>query len=290
MTQLALETPLLEAFYYRERAVPEPRTLAKRGIGRGAALQLTGVHKRFGGRDVLRGLTLSAAAGEFVAVVGRSGCGKSTLLRLLAGLDRPSGGEISIAGEAVRDRVAEARLMFQDARLLPWRRVIDNVGIGLTDDWWNRAGDALHAVGLGERARDWPSILSGGQQQRVALARALVSRPKLLLLDEPFGALDALTRLEMQALVETVWLEQKFTAVLVTHDVAEAVMLADRVIVLEDGVVALDLKVALERPRRRGDGAVTALEAALLDRLTGVRRDAAADAFARLRARAAVGG
>jgi sulfonate transport system ATP-binding protein len=249
MTQFALETPLLEAFYRNERALPEPRTVAKRGIGRGTATRLARLHKQFGGRAVLRGLSLNIAEGEFVAIVGRSGCGKSTLLRLLAGLDQPTEGEIIVGGKPVQGRVAEARLMFQDARLLPWRRVLDNVGIGVADNWRTRAYDALHSVGLEDRAGDWPAILSGGQRQRVALARALVSQPKLLLLDEPFGALDALTRLEMQSLVETVWLEQKFTAVLVTHDVAEAVALADRVIVLDDGVVALDMPVTIERPR-----------------------------------------
>jgi sulfonate transport system ATP-binding protein len=289
MTQLALETPLLEAFYRDGRALPEPRTVAKRGIGRGAAIRLVGLHKSFGGRAVLRGLSLAIEEGEFVAIVGRSGCGKSTLLRLLAGLDQPSDGETIVGGESVSGRVGEARLMFQDARLLPWRRVLDNVGIGLADDWRTKSYDALNSVGLDDRAGDWPAILSGGQRQRVALARALVSRPKLLLLDEPFGALDALTRLDMQSLVEAVWLEHKFTAVLVTHDVAEAVALADRVILLDDGIVALDLPVTLDRPRRRRDAKASALEAALLDRLTR-RHDAMSFAPTRAPVHAAIGG
>jgi sulfonate transport system ATP-binding protein len=288
MTQLALETPLLEAFYRDGRALPEPRTVAKRGIGRGAAVRLARLHKQFGGRAVLRGLTLNVPEGEFVAIVGRSGCGKSTLLRLLAGLDQPSDGKIVIGGDPVSGRVVDARLMFQDARLLPWRRVLDNIGIGLEENWQTRSHDALRSVGLSDRAGDWPAILSGGQRQRVALARALVSRPKLLLLDEPFGALDALTRLEMQSLVETVWLEQKFTAILVTHDVAEAIALADRVILLDDGVVALDLPVTLERPRRRGEAKAAALEAALLDRL--MRRDDDKPTPARAPVHAAIGG
>lgn len=270
MTQQILEAPLLEAFYRRERTLPEPATgtVARRGIGRGAAVHFTGLRKSFGSRDVLRGLLLDIAEGQFVAVVGRSGCGKSTLLRLLAGLDQPTAGDIAIGGEPVKGRVDKARLMFQDARLLPWRRVHDNVGIGVGgDDWRTKAYDALNAVGLGDRAHDWPAALSGGQRQRVALARALVSRPKLLLLDEPFGALDALTRLEMQALVERMWLDQKFTAVLVTHDVAEAVALADRVVLLDTGTVALDMTIDLERPRRRGSAATAALEASLLNRL-----------------------
>jgi sulfonate transport system ATP-binding protein len=267
MTQQILEAPLLEAFYRRERSLPEPGTVAKRGIGRGAAVRLTGLRKSFGNREVLRGVSLDIAEGQFVAIVGRSGCGKSTLLRLLAGLDPPTAGEITVAGEPVSGRVGAARLMFQDARLLPWRRVHRNVGIGVGDDWQTKAYDALNAVGLGDRAHDWPATLSGGQRQRVALARALVSRPKLLLLDEPFGALDALTRLEMQALVERMWLDQKFTAVLVTHDVAEAVALADRVILLEDGAVTLELQVPNGRPRPRGGVKLAALERKLLDRL-----------------------
>jgi sulfonate transport system ATP-binding protein len=267
MTQLIPEAPLLEVFYRREQALPEPSVVARRGIGRGAAIHLAGLMKSFGDRDVLCGLSFDIAEGQFVAIVGRSGCGKSTLLRLLAGLDQPTAGEIAIAGEPVVNRVDEARLMFQDARLLPWRRVHDNVGIGAGDDWRTKAYDALNDVGLGDRAHDWPGTLSGGQRQRVALARALVSRPKLLLLDEPFGALDALTRVEMQALVESMWLDHKFTAVLVSHDVAEAVALADRVVLLDAGIVALDVEIDLERPRRRGGARMAALEASLLNRL-----------------------
>ena len=289
MTQLALETPLIEAFYRGGREIPEPRPVARRGVGRGAAVRFDGLRKSFGGRDVLRGLALDIAEGEFVAIVGRSGCGKSTLLRLLAGLDPPSAGDIAVAGEAVVGRVDAARLMFQDARLLPWRRVLDNVGIGAAEAGRIAAHDALDSVGLRDRAGDWPAILSGGQRQRVALARALASRPKLLLLDEPFGALDALTRLEMQALLEAMWLEQKFTAVLVTHDVAEAVALADRVILLDHGVIALDLAVPLVRPRRRGDPDIAVLEALLLNRLTRLGQDTPPRP-ARARIPAAIGG
>ncbi|MGO8918550.1 MAG: ATP-binding cassette domain-containing protein [Stellaceae bacterium] len=235
--------------------------------GGGLAIDIAGLAKSFGAQEVLRTVSLTVRPGEFLAIVGHSGCGKSTLLRLVAGLETPTRGSVAVGGAAVTAQVAAARIMFQDARLLPWRRVIDNVGIGRKGEWRAAAEAALRAVGLESRAGDWPAILSGGQRQRVALARALVSRPKLLLLDEPLGALDALTRLEMQDLLEQVWLEQGFTALLVTHDVAEAVALADRVIVLEDGMVALEQQIPHRRPRPRGDGELAAIEGAILANL-----------------------
>jgi sulfonate transport system ATP-binding protein len=219
----------------------------------GLSIELRRMSKVFGHRMVLDRLSFSIAPGEFVAVVGRSGGGKSTLLRLVAGLEKPSAGELAIGGERVNGPQSSARLMFQEARLLPWQRVIGNVGIARGPDWKRLAQAALDEVGLGDRAHEWPSILSGGQKQRVALARALVSRPNILLLDEPFGALDAMTRLEMHQLLARIWREHGFTAILITHDVAEAVALADRVIVLRDGAVALDLSVDLPRPRREGN-------------------------------------
>ncbi|MGD0722603.1 MAG: ATP-binding cassette domain-containing protein [Roseiarcus sp.] len=219
--------------------------------------------KAFGQRSVLSALDLRIEAGQFVAVVGRSGGGKSTLLRLIAGLERPSSGAVAIDGDVVAGIQKSSRLMFQDARLLPWQRVIGNVGIARGENWRKDSTRALDAVGLADRAQEWPGVLSGGQRQRVALARALVARPKILLLDEPFGALDALTRLEMHQLLERLWRERGFTAVLITHDVGEAVALADRVIVLRDGAVALDLPVALHRPRAR-DPQVAALQARIL--------------------------
>ena len=240
---------------------------APQQLKQGIPLALEGVVKRFGERDVLKGIDLRIPAGQFVAIVGRSGCGKSTLLRLLAGLDAASEGQL-LAGAAPLEEAREGtRLMFQDSRLLPWKRVIDNVGLGLKGDWRPQALEALKAVGLADRAGEWPASLSGGQKQRVALARALIHRPRLLLLDEPLGALDALTRIEMQQLIERLWQQHGFSVLLVTHDVAEAVAVADRVILIEDGEIGLDLAVDLPRPRSRGSARLAALEAEVLDRV-----------------------
>jgi sulfonate transport system ATP-binding protein len=233
----------------------------------GTALRIDGVAKEFGATRVLGDIDIAVAPGEFLAIVGRSGCGKSTLLRLLAGLDTPTGGRILFDGAPAAQATEAVRLMFQEARLLPWQRVLDNVGIGRTGSWRAEAMDALRLVGLEARAHDWPGILSGGQKQRVALARALVSRPRLLLMDEPLGALDALTRLDMQALIETVWQREGFTAILVTHDVAEAAALADRVIVLDAGRIAASWAIDIPRPRPRASPALAAIEAEILDRL-----------------------
>jgi sulfonate transport system ATP-binding protein len=221
------------------------------------AVRLRGVEKTFGEQRVLRGVDLDIEHGQFVAIVGHSGSGKSTLLRLLAGLDEPSAGTVGI-GTGGGAPAGQVRLMFQEPRLLPWARVAQNVEIGLRPELppaqrQRRASDALARVGLGERAGEWPAILSGGQKQRIALARALVSRPRLLALDEPLGALDALTRLGMQELIAEVWRSEGFTAVLVTHDVTEAVTLADRVLLLEAGRIRGDFPVDLPRPRDRAD-------------------------------------
>jgi len=213
----------------------------------GLPLQLRGVSKHYGPRRVLHDTQLSIAPGEFVAVVGRSGCGKSTLLRLIAGLEAASSGRVSVDGRDISTTHDDTRIMFQDARLLPWKRVIDNVALGLPPERRDAALDVLRQVGLQERAQEWPARLSGGQRQRVALARALVHQPRLLLLDEPLGALDALTRIEMHALIERLWLRHGFTALLVTHDVQEAIALADRVILIEDGAIALDQTISLPR-------------------------------------------
>jgi len=236
----------------------------------GAAVTARGLVKRYGDKIVLNALDLHAPAGQFLAVVGRSGCGKSTLLRLLAGLDEADGGRIFFGDREVNDARRLARVMFQEARLLPWASVLANVEVGLGRERGSapgrgRAVETLESVGLADRASDWPSALSGGQRQRVALARALVSQPRLLALDEPLGALDALTRIEMQQLLESAWRRELFTAILVTHDVAEAVALADRIVLLEDGGVALDVAINLPRPRRRG----AAEFGALVDRILG---------------------
>jgi sulfonate transport system ATP-binding protein len=236
----------------------------------GLPINIRWLRKSFGSNEVLHGIDLYVRAGEFVAVVGRSGCGKSTLLRLLVGLDRPSGGELWFGEQPEQPRDPNAiRIMFQEPRLLPWANVLGNVEVGLganrgSVDARARAISTLRAVGLEDRRDEWPSVLSGGQKQRVALARALVSRPRVLAFDEPLGALDALTRISMQRLLERVWLDQRFTALLVTHDVAEAVTLADRVLMIEDGEIALDQRIDLPRPRERGSAEFAALEGGIL--------------------------
>lgn len=258
--------------------VPLPEEVARvvpRPAG-GSSVSIRGLHKAFGGIPVLRGIDLEIPAGQFVAIVGRSGCGKSTLLRLLAGLETPDAGTITLDdGAEAKDAL---RIMFQEPRLLPWARVLSNVEVGLGAERRQRnararADAALKAVGLEEKRGQWPSILSGGQKQRVALARALVSHPRVLAFDEPLGALDALTRISMQRLLSRVWWEQGFTAILVTHDVSEAVVLADRIILIEDGRVALDFETNLRRPRDRGSVEVATLEGRILDHLFRGARD-----------------
>jgi sulfonate transport system ATP-binding protein len=246
--------------------------LARRGQAapsRGLALTIRSLHKSFGDHEVLRGIDLHIPAGQFVAVVGRSGCGKSTLLRLIAGLETVDAGAVSFSEQP---RPEDVRVMFQEPRLLPWARVLSNVEVGLgrdraSADAQTRAEDALVEVGLDDKRGQWPAVLSGGQKQRVALARALVSRPRVLAFDEPLGALDALTRISMQRLLERVWHDQAFTAILVTHDVSEAVALADRVLVIDDGRIAHDIDVDIPRPRRRGSADLAALEGSILREL-----------------------
>jgi sulfonate transport system ATP-binding protein len=248
-------TPLLRSFGEPDR--------------RGLPVTIRGLSKSFGDNQVLRGIDLHIAAGQFVAIVGRSGCGKSTLLRLIAGLDSATAGSVSFGDEA---RAQDVRIMFQEPRLLPWARVLSNVEVGLgrdrgSPDATARAEKALVEVGLEEKRKQWPAVLSGGQKQRVALARALVGHPRVLAFDEPLGALDALTRISMQRLLERVWRDQGFTAILVTHDVAEAVALADRVLVIEDGRIAHDIDVNVPRPRHRGSPDLAALEGSILREL-----------------------
>ncbi len=236
---------------------------------RGLSVVARGLVRSFAGVPVLRGLDLHVAPGEVLAVVGRSGSGKSTLLRLLGGLDRPDAGRVTLGGGTA----ADARMMFQEPRLLPWARVLDNVAVGLGPapgpDGAERVRATLARVGLAARAGEWPAALSGGQKSRVALARALVSRPRMLMLDEPLGALDALTRTEMQDLIRETRRQDGFTVVLVTHDVTEAVALADRIVVIEDGVLTMDLPVDLPSEERRGSAGAGAIERAVLGRLLG---------------------
>lgn len=247
----------------RDRAESAPA--ARREASRPIAVSLDGVAKRYGERTVLEDFDLKIERGRFVAIVGRSGCGKSTLLRLVAGLEAIDAGSL----EARRDDGAslDKRIMFQDARLLPWKTVLQNVMLGMPKQARERARAVLADVGLADRADDWPAELSGGQRQRVALARALVHEPELLLLDEPLGALDALTRIEMHGLIERLWRERGFTALLVTHDVHEAVALGDRILLIEQGRIALDTPVTLPRPRARGSAAFAALEDRVLQRV-----------------------
>ena len=236
---------------------------------RGAKVALESIGKQFGERKVLRDLDLQIAPGELVTIVGRSGSGKSTLLRILCGLEDPSSGTLRIADADGAPLHNAVRVVFQEHRLLPWRSVLANVTLGLARAAIPNAREVLAKVGLASRENDYPTVLSGGQRQRVALARALVHDPKMLLLDEPFGALDALTRIEAQRLVEQLWQRSGFTAVLVTHDVEEAVLLGDRVLIVENGAIVESVEVPLPRPRTREMPEIGRLTTFLLDRVMG---------------------
>ncbi|GAA0502775.1 aliphatic sulfonates import ATP-binding protein SsuB 1 [Saccharopolyspora subtropica] len=216
-----------------------------------------GLTRRFGDRTVLDELDLEIEPGQFVALLGPSGCGKSTLLRILADLDREITGEVEVA--------ARRAVAFQAPRLMPWKRVWRNVVLGLPGrPDKQRAVAALEEVGLGHRVDVWPKVLSGGEAQRASLARALVREPDLLLLDEPFSALDALTRIRAQQLVGQLWQRHGCAILLVTHDVEEALLLADRVLVMRDGRIRYDQVLDLERPRDVADPTFVALRADLL--------------------------
>ena len=221
--------------------------------------------KRFGDNLILDQLNLDIRAGEFVALLGRSGSGKTTLLRALAGLDRLSSGTLDVPKACTA--------VFQEPRLMPWKRAWRNVMLGLKiDQPRQRARQALAEVGLAHRENAWPSTLSGGEAQRVALARALVREPQLLLLDEPFAALDALTRMRMHQLVLSLWAQHLPAVLLVTHDVDEAVLLADRVLVLEHGRIVADIAITQPRPRRADAPQFQQVRAQLLE-LLGVELD-----------------
>ena len=225
----------------------------------GAAVVVRGLHRAFDGRAVLAGVDLTIGPGEFVALLGRSGSGKSTLLRALGGLDGDFEGQALVPGRR--------SVVFQEPRLLPWARTLPNVTVGLSGEAARRGPAMLAEVGLTDHARAWPVTLSGGEAQRVALARALVREPELLLLDEPFGALDALTRIRMHALLQELCRRYRPAVLLVTHDVDEAILLADRVLVLSGGRIAVDEQVDVRAPRRRSDAAFAALRSRLLAEL-----------------------
>jgi len=224
------------------------------------AVVVRGLRRSFGVREILCGIDLDIGRNEFVALLGRSGSGKSTILRALAGLDAGVSGELHVP--------ARRSVVYQDPRLLPWTKVLDNVVLGLPRaDAALRGRTALAEVGLSGHENDWPKTLSGGEAQRVSLARALVRQPDLLLLDEPFGALDALTRIRMHALVVQLCDRHHPAVLFVTHDVDEAILLADRVLVLTDGRLSLDLPVDVESPRLRGNPAFSELRSRLLAEL-----------------------
>lgn len=223
-------------------------------------VRVRGLSRSFGASRVLDDLDLDIAPGEFVALIGRSGSGKSTLLRALAGLDREVTGELEVDGPV--------SIAFQEPRLVPWKRVSSNVSLGLrVPDPKARAADALAEVGLAGRSGAWPLTLSGGEAQRASLARALVREPSLLLLDEPFSALDALTRITMHQLVLNLWERHQPAVLLVTHDVDEALALADRVLVLTAGRIGLSGRIAAVRPRDRNQPELASLRTRLLAEL-----------------------
>jgi sulfonate transport system ATP-binding protein len=228
--------------------------------GSGPVARAAALTKTFGERTVLNGVDLEIGRGEFVALLGRSGSGKSTLLRALAGLDRETGGELAVHGTVA--------VAFQEPRLVPWKKVWANVALGLRVPDPRRAAEAaLAEVELAERSEAWPLTLSGGEAQRASLARALVRDPRLLLLDEPFSALDALTRITIHRLVLDLWSRHGPGILLVTHDVDEALLLADRVLVLDGGRIAHESRVSLPRPRHRDHPDLIDLRSALLTQL-----------------------
>ena len=235
-------------------------------MAQGYSIDIKNVEKKFGAHTVLKNIDLNIKAGEFIAIVGKSGCGKSTLLRLISNLEAATSGIIDIKDEDGEVPWEGIKFLFQEARLLPWKKVWKNIALVSDDKSRESAINALKSVMLKDKADQWPDTLSGGQKQRVSLARALSSKPKILLLDEPLGALDALTRIDMQVLIENLWREKGFTVILVTHDVSEAVYLADRVILIEEGEITMDERISLARPRQR-DSSFAYFEEKILNRV-----------------------
>lgn len=235
----------------------------------GAVIEARNLVRGFDGRAVLRGIDLTIRRGEFVALLGRSGSGKSTLLRAIAGLDD------GVPGSGVLEVDPRRAVVFQDSRLLPWSRVLDNVILGLGGADAEAVGrELLREVELDGREKAWPRELSGGQQQRVALARSLVREPAVLLADEPFGALDALTKLKMHDLLRRLVARHRPGVLLITHDVDEAIALADRILVLDHGILSVDLTLDDGAGRRPGEPGFAELRGSLLDAL-GVEQDSA---------------
>jgi sulfonate transport system ATP-binding protein len=223
-----------------------------------ATLDIAQVSKTYAnGTQALHAVSLTVKAGEIVAVIGGSGCGKSTLLRIVSGLDHPTAGDVRVDGRRITEPLPEVGMIFQEPRLLPWLTVAQNVAFGIDDlpraEREARVTAVLDKVGLVDYGPRWPRELSGGQSQRVAIARALVARPRVLLLDEPFSALDAFTRLDLQDHLLDLWAETRPTLVLVTHDIDEALLLADRIVVMRPnpGRIASTMTVSLPRPRDR---------------------------------------
>jgi ABC-type nitrate/sulfonate/bicarbonate transport system ATPase subunit len=240
-------------------------------MGNPGVIDIQNVSKQYRIKDntlqVLDGLTLTVKPGEFLSIVGSSGCGKSTLLRLLIGLDDEYQGDITIGGARIQGTSLDRGIVFQEHRLFPWLTIEDNVGLGLENSKWSAkerrktVQDHLELVGLGGFEKVYPHQLSGGMAQRAAIARALVNQPSILLLDEPFGALDALTRTNLQQELQRIWQKEKISMILVTHDVDEAAYLGDRVVVMQarPGRIRRTIEVPVARPRNRTDPALKAL-------------------------------
>ncbi|MFZ6045395.1 ABC transporter ATP-binding protein [Pseudomonas sp. CR3202] len=261
-------------------AILSPRLLDTDLTQRGT-LEIRGLSKayRIDGKElpVLERINLGVLPGEFVSIVGASGCGKSSLLRLIVGLESEYDGQILLDGEQIIGTSLERGIVFQDHRLFPWKTVEQNVALALKNQHLNKrekvelVADHLALVGLTGFEQAYPHQLSGGMAQRAAIARALITRPKVLLLDEPFGALDALTRLHLQRELQRIWVQQRSTMIMVTHDVEEALFLSDRVIVMDPrpGRIRHEVRVDLPHPRERNSPLLQHLKEELLEELVG---------------------